>query len=108
MKEKFITVETTYPNLTEAKKLAKILLKKNLAACVQFTPIKSMYLWQGKIENSTEILVKIKSKNSLYKEIEKIIKDNHIYEIPQILSSFVNQGFTPYLNWIDSSTKDQK
>lgn len=108
MKEKFITIETTYPNLTESKKLAKLLLEKRLAACVQFTTIKSMYLWQGKIENSTEILVKIKSKNSLYKEIEKIIKGNHIYEIPQILSSFVDQGFAPYLDWIDSSTKDRK
>lgn len=105
MKEKFIIIETTYPNLTAAKKLAKLLLEKKLAACVQFTTIKSIYLWQGKIENSTEILVKIKSKNSLYKKIEKIIKDNHVYEIPQIFSRLVDQGFAPYLDWIDSSIK---
>lgn len=108
MKEKFITIETTYPNLPAAKKLAKILLEKELAACIQFSTIKTMYLWQEKVENGSEILVKIKSKNSLYKEIEKIIKDNHIYEIPQILSSFIDQGFAPYLDWIDSNTKDRK
>jgi periplasmic divalent cation tolerance protein len=108
MKIKFIIVETTYPNLAKAKKLAEILLHKKLAACVEFLPLKSMYFWQGKLENSAEILVKIKSKNSLYNEIEKTIKDHHVYEIPQIISTEIIQGLEPYLNWVDSSTKSKK
>ncbi len=104
MKEKFITIETTYPNLSSAKKLSKILLAKKLSCCVQFLPIKSMYFWQGKLKNNSEILVKIKSKNLLYKEIENIIKNNHPYEIPQIVASLINQGFKTYLNWIDSNS----
>ena len=108
MKKKFIIIETTYPNLASAKKLGEILLTKKLAACVQFFPIKSMYLWQKKIENSSEILVSIKSENSLYREIEKIIKEHHSYEIPQILTTQINQGSTAYLNWINSNLKKGK
>ena len=100
MKEKFIIIETTYPNLAKAKNLAKILLTQKLAACVQFSPIKSMYFCGEKIVNSGEILVSIKSKNSFYKLIEKTIKEHHDYEIPQILCIDVKQGSTPYLKWI--------
>ena len=59
MKEKFIIIKTTYPNLAKAKNLAKILLTQKLAACVQFSSIKSMYFWEEKIANSSEILVSI-------------------------------------------------
>jgi periplasmic divalent cation tolerance protein len=108
MPKKFIIVETTYPNLASAKKLGKLLLEKKLAACVQFLPIKSMYFWQGKIENSSEILVLIKSENSLYNEIEKTIKEHHTYEIPQILCSLINQGSMAYLKWIESKLENRK
>ena len=131
MQKKFIIVETTYPNLASAKKLGKLLLEKELAACVHFLPIKSMYLWQRKIENSSEILVLIKSENSLYNEIEtkdkysrianifdkleemnegieKTIKEHHAYEIPQILCSLINQGSKAYLKWIESKLGNRK
>ena len=108
MKEKFIIIETTYPNLAKAKNLAKILLTQKLAACVQFLPIKSMYFWEEKIATSSEILVSIKSKNSFYKLIEKTIKEHHDYEIPQILCIDVNQGSAPYLKWIASKMDRRK
>jgi periplasmic divalent cation tolerance protein len=108
MKNKFISIETTYPNLREAKNLGKILLEKKLAACVQFTKIETSYIWEKKIKNDKEILVKIKTKNSLYFAIEKIIKENHSYKIPQIFSIQINQGLTPYFSWIDSNLKKGK
>jgi periplasmic divalent cation tolerance protein len=108
MKEKFIIIETTYPNLAKAKNLAKILLTQKLAACVQFSSIKSMYFWEEKIANTNEILVSIKSKNSFYKLIEKTIKEHHEYEIPQILCIEVNQGSAPYLKWITSNLNRRK
>ena len=108
MKEKFIIIETTYPNLAKAKNLAKILLTQKLAACVQFLPIKSMYFWEEKICRDLEILVTIKTKSELYSSIEKIILKNHCYKIPQIIANTLNQGFQPYLSWIDSNTKNAK
>lgn len=103
--KKLILIETTYPNLRAAKNLGKILLEEKLAACVQFFEIKSLYEWQKKIRNDREILVRIKSKNSLYPEIEKIIHQHHSYEIPQIFSTQINQGSEAYLNWVEKSTK---
>ena len=108
MKNKFVIIETTYPDLKTAKDLAKILLNKKLTTCVQFMPIESTYIWQKKIKNNHEILVSIKSKNSLYKKIEKAIKEHHIYEVPQIFSIQIDQGSTPYFKWIDSNIKSQK
>ncbi|MBU6140907.1 MAG: divalent cation tolerance protein CutA [Proteobacteria bacterium] len=103
--KKVILVETTYPNLSSAKKLAKILLDQNLAACVQFFEIKSMYVWQKKIQNDQEILVRIKTKNSLYKQVEILIKKHHSYKIPQIFSIQINQGSKTYCDWVVKSTK---
>lgn len=108
MKKKFIIIETTYPNLRAAKKLAQILLQENLAACVQFIAIESSYVWQKKIENCREILVNIKTKKTLYDKVEKTILKHHSYEIPQITSKAVDSGFVPYLNWIDSGLKKSK
>lgn len=105
MTKKFIIVETTCANLAKAKKLAKILLQKKLAACVQLAAIESFYSWQKKIVNSAEISLSIKTKKSNYKKIEKIILQNHDYEIPQILAIDINQGLEEYLQWIDSSIK---
>ncbi len=105
MKNKFITIETTYPNQKRAKNLAQILLDKKLAACIQFVKIESMYFWDKKIQNDSEILVRIKTKNSLFLEVKKIIQKHHSYENPQIISTQINQGSEQYFNWIDLSTK---
>jgi periplasmic divalent cation tolerance protein len=112
MKNKFIIVETTYPNSAKGKKLAKnlaqILLEKKLAACVQISTIESCYFWQEKIVNEREILLSIKSKNSLYGEIEKTILKHHFYEIPQITAIQINQGSEGYLKWVDSNVVRRK
>jgi periplasmic divalent cation tolerance protein len=108
MKKKFIIIETTFPNLSAAKKLSRILLQENLAACVQFSLVESHYLWLEKIAKNREILVRIKSENALYKKIEKIIVKHHSYEVPQIFKIQINQGFKPYLNWIESNLKNPK
>ena len=100
---KFIVIETTYPNLQQAKNLAEILLKNKFAACVQFQRIESTYVWEGKIENSHEILVSIKTISSFFDEIEKIIKKHHSYETPQIIATVINQGSKDYLEWVEKS-----
>ena len=103
MRTEFIIIKTTFPNMEEAKKLAEILLKEKLAACIQFMPIESSYSWHEKIINESEILLNIKTKKSLFDKIEKIIKKHHSYTIPQIVAIHIIQGAEPYLNWIEQN-----
>lgn len=106
MKDKFIIITTTYQNLDKAKNLAKILLKQKLTACVQFNQIESIYNWQQKIMQNVEILVTIKTIERFYNKIEEIIINNHDYEVPEIISTPINQGLDKYLSWIKSSLKN--
>jgi periplasmic divalent cation tolerance protein len=103
-KDKIIIVETTYPTLQDAKNLAKILLKQNLAACIQFQKIESMYVWEKKIVKEKEILLRIKSKNSLYEKIKKIIKKNHKYSVPEILMISTQKADDEYAGWLENIT----
>ena len=103
MKQEFLIITTTYPKLSDAKKLAKILLTKKLAACVQFTKIESNFKWQNKISCEKEILLSIKTKANFYNKIEQEILSNHPYKVPQIIAIKIERGFSGYFDWIESS-----
>ena len=105
MKKEFLIIKTTYPKLSEAKKLAKILLTKKLAACVQFTKIESSFYWQNKICHEKEILVSIKTKAKFYPKIEREILAHHSYQTPQIIAIKIDCGFADYFDWINTSLK---
>ena len=100
MKNEFIIIRTTFAKISEAKKVAKILLEKKLAACVQFSKIDSLFYWNEKIENCQEILVEIKTEKKFYKKIEKEILAYHPYEIAEILALKIYCGSDKYLRWI--------
>lgn len=98
-------VMSTAGSKEEADKLTKLLLEERLVSCVQQSAINSSYHWHGKIEQSSEILLMMKTKESLYKEVEETILRNHSYETPQIVCVPIKEGFLGYLNWIDEETK---
>ncbi|HOV21837.1 MAG TPA: divalent-cation tolerance protein CutA [bacterium] len=100
-KNNFIQIITTFERKKDAKLLANILLKKRVAVCIQIIEnIESYYWWEGKIEKGKEILLFIKTKEEMYKKIEKIIKENHPYKIPEIISFKIHKGSKEYLKWI--------
>ena len=99
----YILITTTASNETVANKIVQSLLTQRLAACVQMQNIQSHYIWQGKIENSTEILLFIKTIEAKYDAVENCILQNHPYNVPQITAMPIVAGFEPYLAWIDES-----
>ena len=105
MKSKYIMVTTTFESEEEANKVINVLLEKRLVSCCQMSNITSSYHWKGKIESENEFLVQMKSKKSLYKEIETEILKIHSYETPQIICYEITDGYKDYLNWIDEETK---
>ena len=97
-------VLTTVPSQEQARLLARSLVEKRLAACVQMHAIESVYAWQGAIEHGDEILLLIKTRRSLYKTLETFIKQQHSYEVPEIIMLPVEAGLESYLNWLGEGT----
>lgn len=102
---KLITICSTYPNKTEAKKIASYLLKKKLISCAKFFPIESMFWWNDKINNAKEITALFTAKDSHWNEVKNIIKKMHSYEVPCIEKvQFI--ASKDYEDWIkDATTK---
>lgn len=104
MKE-YCMITTTFENKEEANKVIDCLLEKRLVSCCQITNITSSYHWKGKIAHSDEVLLQMKSKKELYKEIETEILRLHSYETPQIIMYDIKDGYIGYLDWIEDETK---
>lgn len=102
----YIQVLTTTEKRGDAEKIAKTLVQKRLAACIQIVgPILSTYWWKNDVETAEEWLCIIKSKIELYEELEKSIRQIHPYEIPEILAMPVILGSKDYLGWLGSAVK---
>lgn len=86
---------------TDAETLAESLIEARLAACVQIIPkIKSLYIWEGKVQKEEESLLLIKTLPENYDELELFITENHSYEVPEIVSVESSQVSGPYMAWM--------
>ena len=102
----YIQVLTTVDHKADAEKMAKILVEKHLAACVQIIgPLTSFYRWQGKLDSAQEYLCLIKSRDDLFAELEATIKSVHPYEVPEILATPISRSGKDYLNWLAAQLK---
>lgn len=97
-------IYTTLPGITITKKVARTLVDKNLVACVNFFPIGSIYRWKNKLTEDKEYALIMKTRKSLYRKVEKKIKELHPYEIPAIVSYEIKEGLSDYLSWIQKET----
>jgi len=98
--DNYSLIQTTTDSKELAKKIAKELLDKKLAACIQIFPIESLYTWEQEIKEDKEYLLQIKTISKNYKKIEELILSLHNYTTPEIISISINRGFKGYLDWI--------
>ena len=106
--EEYIQVFTTTEKKDDAEKIAKALVEKRLAGCIQIVgPIASTYWWKGNVETAGEWLCLIKSKKSLYKKLEKAIEEIHPYETPEIIAMPIVAGSKGYLEWLNNELKKE-
>ncbi len=102
----YCIIITTCPTNKEAGDMASRLVKEKLAACVQLSPITSYYIWNNKPHSDSEIRLIIKTRQGLYSLVEEFIKQNHSYDLPQIVQVPVKDGSKEYLEWIDKNTRN--
>jgi len=98
----FITTADT----EEAQRIADLLVKERKAACVNIVPgVSSLFWWQDKIESAEESLLIIKSRASALKQIVKLVKQHHSYDVPEIIALPIIGGNPDYLEWVDKEVK---
>ncbi len=101
----YIIVLTTCNSSATASSIAETLVSNKLAACVNIVNgVESVYQWQGKMEHDKEILLMIKTRQSLFSHVEQAIQGLHNYELPEIIAVPIVAGEKHYLNWIQSTT----
>lgn len=104
-KDDYIIVFNTCDSDETAASIAKTLVSNKLAACVNIVNgIESVYQWQGEIEHSKEKLLIIKTRQSLFLQVQNAIRESHNYELPEIIAVPICSGEQNYLNWIQSAT----
>jgi periplasmic divalent cation tolerance protein len=101
-----VVVLVTAGKLAEAKKIARHLLDGQLAACVNILPpMRSLYRWQGKLQDGKEYLLFIKTRRELFAELKAMISRHHSYATPEIICLPIVEGSAEYLQWVNDSVK---
>jgi periplasmic divalent cation tolerance protein len=102
-----IEVHVTMPDAARATSLARALVDEGLAACVNVVPgVRSIYRWEGKIEESDEVLCLIKTRPEIFERVRRRIAELHPYEVPEILAFTVDEGSRAYLDWVRAATTE--
>jgi periplasmic divalent cation tolerance protein len=97
-------VLTTVSSTDEAQKIARALVERRLAACVNIvSPIESVYRWKGEIESAKEWLLIIKTSAEAFGAVERAIRELHSYELPECIELSIEGGSAEYLAWIGSN-----
>jgi periplasmic divalent cation tolerance protein len=97
-----IVVLTAVDSQEHAAAIARALVEKRLAACVNILPgAQSVYRWKGVVEEASEWILIIKSRRDLYGELEVELRRLHSYEVPECIALPVVDGSADYLAWLD-------
>ncbi len=103
-----ICVYTTTETEGQAESIARALIERRLAACVQVHgPIRSTYHWQEKIEHAQEWLCAVKTRGDAYERVEAAIRSLHAYDEPEIIAVPIIAGSAGYLAWLQGEVRDQ-
>lgn len=101
--QRVVVVMVSVANQEEAGKIADLVVRSRLAACVSTIPtVQSTYRWEGKIVNDQESLIFIKTTSDKVLPLQEAILTVHTYKVPEIIAISVTQGFQPYLDWVRS------
>lgn len=98
-------VYATASNEDEAASIAKTIVEERLAACGNIIPkIRSIYRWQGVVEDESEAAILFKTKESTVDALLHRIRTLHSYDVPDIAAIPIDRGHGPYLDWVKANT----
>lgn len=108
MSTDYTLILTNTRDKREADYIIQLLFEKQLAACIQTNNVYSHYFLKGHVTHDTEIRLLIKTKKSLFKKCEELIRSIHSYDIPEIIEIPITNGSKDFFNWVDYATRENK
>jgi periplasmic divalent cation tolerance protein len=100
-----LVVFMTVPDADAGARIGRALVDEALAACVNVLPgVRSIYRWQGQVQDEGEVLCLIKTRRALYERLRERVGALHPYEVPELLGVAPDEGNEPYLRWIEGVT----
>lgn len=98
-------VLTTVSTIDEAVNLVRELVERRLIACGTLVPgARSIYRWQGKIADESEVLVLLKTRSGRIEQLQTAFRELHPYKVPELLVLSVDTGLEKYIDWINGET----
>jgi periplasmic divalent cation tolerance protein len=102
----YVLVLTTCSSDEEAGRIATALVSEKTAACCNIVKdVRSIYFWQGKLEDDREVLLIIKTTYASFPRVREMIGELHSYDVPEIIALPIIDGSEDYLNWVSEQTK---
>jgi len=96
-----LLVLTNAPDRATAEQMARHLVETRLAACVNIlAECRSVYRWEGAVEEAVEVPLLVKTQEARYAEVERAIRALHPYAVPEVIAIAVDRGAAPYLEWV--------
>ena len=106
MSETLLVVLCTVPDMDVAGRIARGLLEARLAACVSVVPsVRSLYVWNGAIEDATDAQLLIKTSSERYDALEAWLSSSHPYDVPEIVALRAEHVSASYLAWVMEQTR---
>lgn len=103
--DEFVVVLVTAATADEAAAIGRALVESRLAACVNVVgPIRSIYRWQGAVEDAAEHLLLVKARAADLAALEAAVRARHSYDVPEVLALPIRGGSAAYLAWLAAST----
>jgi periplasmic divalent cation tolerance protein len=103
MKILFVVCNT--PSEAIAMNIARTIVGEKLAACANIlAPCRSVYRWQGQVEDAQEVPLLIKTTASAYPQLEARLVELHPYDVPEIIALPLQTGLAAYLTWVEEQT----
>ncbi len=100
-----LEIHITAPDRARAETIARALVDERLAACVNIVgPVRSIYRWEGRIQEDDEVLCLVKTRPELFAALCERVRELHPYQVPEILAFEVADGSAAYLDWLTAAT----
>ncbi|MBO1413915.1 divalent-cation tolerance protein CutA [Streptomyces sp. FH025] len=103
----FVVVTTTHESEEQARSLASAVVRERLAACAQVYPVRSVYWWDGEVQDAEEWRIDLKTRAELADRLAEFVAGRHSYETPEVIVVPVVSGSRDYLAWVAEETADR-